>query len=396
MAQVEEIFTAEHLHLDRFKPQTMRDSCVVVLVAMKGSGKSTCMADFMWHKRHIPSGFIFSATEESNHFFSQMVPAMYCYNDLNIEKLQDIYDYQEVKMAKYKRPAEEIKQAKIAHGDPAMDDNDLEKIDFWAVWERDPHIFGTIEDLMADRAVFNKTIMRHLFMNGRHHKMFVMITVQYVMDMPRNLRSNVDYWVLFKEDSAKNRENLFLHVANKCKSRQVFEKIMDEATKNYGCVVIDNRCNTGRIEDAVFWYRAKKRPPFRCGSERFWQFAKKNYIKPESQHKELVERMQQRIRGATAKRDRSDDDDDKAQRNGRATATRKTTKKRKTAFDPCDDDENAQIFAGDADEQQEEDDAAFLKPKAPKSRVRKNFDVIRKDKRLRGAAFSVVMDEKEE
>lgn len=352
MSSVQETYTTDQLHLKKFNPATLRDSCVVVFVAMKGSGKSTCMADFMWYKKHLSSGFVFSATEESNEFFSQMVPAMYCYNDLNVEKLEEIYSYQEVKMKTYKRSEAERAAAKAERGDPTMKDDELEKLDFWAVWERDPHIFGTIEDLMADQSAFKKPIMRHLFMNGRHHKMFIMITVQYALDMPRALRSNVDYWVLFKEDSAPNRENLFKHVANKLKSRQVFEQVMEQCTKNYGCVVIDNRCNTGVITDAVFWYRAKPRPPFRCGSERFWRFAKKNYVKPESQHRELVEKIQQRLVGAKRTREVEEEE-----------------------------------------VEEEGEQAELLQPKAPKSKVSRKFDVIRHNKLARGA-FSVVMDER--
>lgn len=362
MAQVQEEYTASQLHLKKFNPTSMRDSCVVVFVAMKGSGKSTCMADFMHAKRHLPAGFVFSATEESNEFFSQMVPSMYCYNDLDLPKLREVYDYQEVKMQRYKRSRADRDRSKAEHGNPMMKDSDLERIDFWAVWERDPHIFGVVEDLMADKSCFKDKVMRELFMNGRHHKMFVMITVQYVMDMPRALRSNVDYWVLFKEDSRENRENLFKHVASKCKSRQVFNKIMDECTKNYGCVVVDNRCNTGNIADAVFWYRAKPRDPFRVGSQRFWRFSRKNYVKPVNRHLDLVERMRQRIAGT--KRSRDDDESEEP-------------------LDPEGEQALKRLCTND-------DGMEFMHPEMPTQ-----FDVIRHDNRARNDFNVVMADQKD-
>lgn len=372
-AKTAEEYTASQLHLKKFNPATMRDSCVVVFVAMKGSGKSSCMSDFMFHKRHLPGGFVFSATEESNEFFSQMVPSMYCYSDLDLEKLRDVYDYQEVKMKKYKRPREERERAKQEHGNPDMLDSDLEKIDFWAVWDRDPHIFGIIEDLMADQKCFKHLIMRELFMNGRHHKMFVMITVQYVMDMPRNLRSNVDYWVLFKEDSNENRENLYKHVASKTKSRAVFNRIMDTCTVNYGCVVVDNRCNTGIIEDAIFWYRAKQRPPFRIGSERFWRFAEKNYVKPDSRHQDLVQKMKERIGRKRARDDGEDDNQADGESGGFLSAQVDGEPDAARAYKKlC----KQQDVAGD-----------FLPPNETT-----HFDVIRRNVNQQGRDFSIVMD----
>lgn len=371
-AKAAEEYTASQLHLKKFNPATMRDSCVVVFVAMKGSGKSMCMSDFMFHKRHLPGGFVFSATEESNEFFSQMVPPMYCYSDLDLDKLRDVYDYQEVKMKKYKRTREERDRAKADHGDPGMLDSELEKIDFWAVWERDPHVFGIIEDLMADQKCFKHLVMRELFMNGRHHKMFMMITVQYVMDMPRNLRSNVDYWVLFKEDSQENRENLFKHVASKTKSRAVFNRIMDTCTVNYGCVVVDNRCNTGIIEDAIFWYRAKPRPPFRIGSKRFWRFAEKNYVKPDGRHLDLVQRMKERI---GHKRPRGEYEGEEAEGESGSFLSAQVG----------DEPEATQAYKKLC---QQQDVASDFLPENEAT----HFDVIRRNAHQQGKDFSIVMD----
>lgn len=266
-----EEYTVNQLRLRSFNPTTMRDSGITVFVASKGSGKSTCMASFLHAKRHLPAGVVYSATEESNDFFGQMVPPAYCFSEFDIEALTKIYEHQKTKVSQYKRPRSEEDRRLIS-------DEDLEKRDgFWAVYERDPHIFLVIEDMMYDKSKFKLPIVRDLFMNGRHRKVFAMITVQYIMDMPSELRSQVDYWVLFKEDKPVNRQKLYEHVAGgKCKSPKVFNHIMDVCTRDYGCVVIDARNNSGRIEDAVYHYRAVKRPPFRIGCRAYWRYGQKN------------------------------------------------------------------------------------------------------------------------
>ena len=52
--------------------------------------------------------------------------------------------------------------------------------------------------------------------------------------------------------------------------------LMEKCTTNHGCLIIDARNQSGRIEECVFHYRAKQRPPFRVGSRAFWRFGQKN------------------------------------------------------------------------------------------------------------------------
>lgn len=286
----------EPLKLKKFKPKDMRDSCVTVFVASKGSGKSVCMNNFMYHKKHIPVWICCSASEEANSFFQTKVHPMYTFGELNTDKLTMIYNYQEIKLKEYKHPRNLIDAAKKKHGVPNMCDSDFEKISFWDVWAKDPHVGIVLEDLMAEKKAFNHKIIRELLMNGRHFKIYVLVTVQYIVDLPRALRSNVDYWVIFKEDSKKNRENLFIHVASKTKELEIFNDIMDACTVNHGCVVIDCRINTGDISDSVFWYRADLEiPEYRVGSARYWKFADMNYVPQENQHRHLIEEVKHRL-----------------------------------------------------------------------------------------------------
>ena len=76
-----------NLHLKKFDPKKMRDNSVVVFVAKRMSGKSTCVKDIMYHKRYIPVGVVMSGTEEGNCYYQDFVPDLFVYNEYksNIE-----------------------------------------------------------------------------------------------------------------------------------------------------------------------------------------------------------------------------------------------------------------------------------------------------------------------
>lgn len=54
--------------------------------------------------------------------------------------------------------------------------------------------------------------MRELFMNGRHRRMFVLIAMQYVLDMPPDLRSQVDYVFALRDTIHSSRDKLWKQV----------------------------------------------------------------------------------------------------------------------------------------------------------------------------------------
>jgi hypothetical protein len=52
---------------------------------------------------------------------------------------------------------------------------------------------------------------------------------------------------------------------------------MTMCTENYECLVLDNTSKSNRIEDCVFFYKARPRSNFRIGSPSLWTFHTKNY-----------------------------------------------------------------------------------------------------------------------
>ena len=80
--------------------------------------------------------------------------------------------------------------------------------------------------------------IRQCFMNGRHWKLFFMLTMQYCMDLTPDLRANVDYIFILRENVIQNREKLyksFLEVKDllKNKNEEHHYEIIKSEIKSY-------------------------------------------------------------------------------------------------------------------------------------------------------------------
>ena len=118
-------------------------------------------------------------------------------------------------------------------------------------------------------------------MNGRHYKLLFLLTMQYALGVPPNLRTNIDYVFILRENYVSNRKRLYEHYAGMFPNFDMFCQVMDQCTENYECLVINNNAKSNKLEDQVFWYKAEKRPDFRIGSQQFWDYSDKNFSEEE-------------------------------------------------------------------------------------------------------------------
>ena len=142
--------------------------------------------------------------------------------------------------------------------------------------EMDPRAFLILDDCLYDNTWVKDKNVRSLFMNGRHFKILFMITMQYALGIPPNLRTNIDYVFILRENYVSNRKKLYDHYAGMFPNFQMFCQIMDQCTENYECLVINNNAKSNRLTDQVFWYKADPRPDFHIGSPEYWRFAEEN------------------------------------------------------------------------------------------------------------------------
>ena len=234
-----------NVQLRRFNPATMADDKVCIFIGKRGSGKSCLVTDILYHKRQIPVGVVMSATEEGNHHYKGFVPDLFIYNDYNKEVIERVLE----------------RQKRIINSGTTKKSSS----------------FILLDDCMYDRKYMKDTCIRQCFMNGRHWKLFFMLTMQYCMDLSPDLRSNVDYVFILRENIVQNREKLYKSFFGIFPTFDMFNQVMNACTENYECLVLDNTSKSNKIEDCVFWYKAKIKKNFKVGSPAIWAYHQKNY-----------------------------------------------------------------------------------------------------------------------
>ena len=131
--------------------------------------------------------------------------------------------------------------------------------------------------MMSDKRVLKSTAIRDIFFNGRHCYITFVLTMQYLCDMPPDLRSNVDYVMSLKDNIIANKQRLHKYFYGVFPTFQDFATVHDSVTANYGALVLDNTSRSNELSEQLSWYRANPEPrAFRIGREIFWRLHARN------------------------------------------------------------------------------------------------------------------------
>ena len=233
-----------------FKPNEAKGP-VIVLIGRRDTGKSYLVKDLLYYKQDIPVGTVMSGTEEGNGFYGSLVPKLFIHNEYNTAIIDNVL----------KRQRQVLKEVKA-------------EINSYGKTNIDPRTFVILDDCLYDSKWARDKLMRLLFMNGRHWKIMLVITMQYPLGVPPVLRTNIDYVFILREPYIANRRRIYENYAGMFPTFESFCQVMDQCTENYECLVINNNSKSNDLKDQVFWYKADGHPDFKLGSKKFWDLSK--------------------------------------------------------------------------------------------------------------------------
>jgi len=224
---------------------------VIVLIGRRDTGKSFLVHDLMFHHQDIPIGTVISGTESGNGFFAAHVPKLFIHDAYNTAIIENILKRQKAVLKQVKKEQDMYMKSSI-----------------------DPRTFVVLDDCLYDNKWTKDVMMRLLFMNGRHWKIMLVITMQYPLGIPPNLRTNIDYVFILREPYIANRKRIYDNYAGMFPTFESFTQVMDQWTENYECLVINNNAKSNKLQDQIFWYKAQQHGPFKLGSKEFWEISK--------------------------------------------------------------------------------------------------------------------------
>jgi hypothetical protein len=233
-----------------FKPDESKGP-VCVLVGRRDTGKSFLVRDLLFYQQDIPVGVVIAGTEEGNGFYGKLVPKLFIHNEYRSDIIENILKRQKNVLKQIKKEVETRRRSTI-----------------------DPRTFVILDDCLYDNTWSRDKLMRLLFMNGRHWKIMLIITMQYPLGIPPTLRTNIDFVFILREPYIANRKRLYENYAGMFPTLESFCQVMDQCTENYECLVINNNSKSNKLSEQVFWYKADGHRDFRLGSKEFWELSK--------------------------------------------------------------------------------------------------------------------------
>lgn len=240
------------LKIRRFDPaRQMRDGRISLFIGRRGTGKTVLLEDIMYHMRsRWDFGLLFTPTEDTAGMFRKHVPTAWIYSNYSETRLEQMIASQRAISASGKAQRS---------------------------------LFFVTDDCGFDKSSFKSKTTRDIYYNGRHVKISLLSCMQYCLDLPPELRTQVDYVFCLKENIAANKMRLWRSFFGMFEKYEDFSRTLDSLTQSYGCIVLDQTVPTNSIEDCVFWYKANiDLPPFKVGKPVFHQLSDK-HGKSESQ-----------------------------------------------------------------------------------------------------------------
>lgn len=239
------------IKLEKFKLDWIPNNKIIVMIGSRGRGKSTILLDYLYHNQDVPFVTCISPTDNFNHTFTPHVPSRFIFAKYTSTLVENFVHRQKTLKSKQK-------EAEMGIGDTRYKTADCRGM-------------LIMDDCLADNKGWKTDEnLRWIFFNGRHAEITFILTMQYQVGIPPEYRTNIDWVFLCKENKRIERQKLWKYYAGIFPKYEMFEQIFMRCTTDKKCMVINQLAESERLEEQVFWFKAKIRPEFRICYDEFW------------------------------------------------------------------------------------------------------------------------------
>lgn len=208
----------------------------VLVIGPPGSGKSHFIRWLMLSKSDtIAQAVVFSGTESSTGFYRQFVPDTFVYSNLNETDLERVFNERKTSVPYFKNT----------------------DVNNWLTLVIDD---CATELKGASQKKGIGPVLSNIIKNGRHHRMFFVVGVQDVLDVPSFVRDQFDIFVSFKINSSERRKKFHdsFGLSAIFNGYQEFSALLNAVTNvPYTAMVIKPREGNG----GIYWARAPPAVP---------------------------------------------------------------------------------------------------------------------------------------
>ena len=134
----------------------------------------------------------------------------------------------------------------------------------YAIKGREKSFLLVLDDVMYEKSICRTPHFRNLFYNGRHFRITVFLLLQYLVDLPPDLRAQIDYVFTCREPILGNKVKLYKMFFGVFASFEDFVAVLERCTQNFEVLCLDNTLSTTSAQECVFWYKASFGLPDFC------------------------------------------------------------------------------------------------------------------------------------
>ena len=229
-----------------------RGAPVIFIIGRRNTGKSVLVRDLLYHNKDVPMSTVVSGTESGDTFYANFVPKLCIQEQYNPDIIENVLKRQKAVLKQIKTETEDYSKSSSI----------------------DPRHVVILDNCFYDPLWASNKMMKLMFMNGRCWKTMLVITMSYPLGIHTSIRTKIDYVFILRESSYSNRKRIYVNYADVFPSFDIFNTIMDNTTENFECLVINNKINSTKLEDKIFWYKADPIPDFKLGSNELWEISK--------------------------------------------------------------------------------------------------------------------------
>ena len=212
------------IQLRRFDMSSVPSDSVIIFLGKRNTGKSFLLRDLLFYHQDLPAGVVICPTDGPTSFYTNFVPPLFIHEEFSEEIV-----------ASFVRRQKKITQACVKQrSGKSSGGNDSEAAVGPSGKIIDPRAFLLMDDCLYDDSWTRSKSIRSVFMNGRHTNIMFMATMQSPLGIPPNLRGNIDYTFILRNNLENERKKIYANYASVFKTFDIFCQVMDQMTQDYG------------------------------------------------------------------------------------------------------------------------------------------------------------------
>ncbi len=203
--------------LPQFDPSEVQEDATILFIGKRRTGKSTFLRWVLsFIKQHFPLVVVMTKTP-FNGFWQEHVPDDFVHQGVNPVLIEKLMERQKDFVERERAFEQGLSSEPVPNYKAVL----------------------VLDDCAADRrAMRHEQLLDELFMNGRHFKLFIAITLQYCKVIPPGIRDNADWIVCFSLKSLNSRMAVWESFANEVPKKEFFA-MLDRVAVGFNALVID-------------------------------------------------------------------------------------------------------------------------------------------------------------